>query len=380
MRMSAEERHRRILEVVERRGSVRVADLGAELGVAPVTARRDVEALAARGLLHRVHGSVSWPHLTNGSQDATPLMRAAAAVDGEGSGPVLGMLVPSATYYFAAVIRGAQAAATAVGARLALGISGYRPPEDATQMNRLMDSGVHGLLLTPSWEPDMPVPEQADRYVELGVPCVLVERRVPAVGTAAGLDRVCSDHMHGAFLAVRHLAALGHRRIALAAHISPTASLVRAGYLAALQALDLGEPLVPIIDTYPLEANPAAMDLAVDRLLEAVREHGVTGVLIHNDVDAIMLVQRLLDRGVQVPADLSVIAYDDEVAALADTPLTAVSPPKYEVGRAAVDLLLRRLAERRAPGMAAAEHPPREHLDLLPRLVIRKSCHAVDDR
>lgn len=368
--MSAEERHRRILEAVRQRGSMRVAELGAELGVAAVTARRDVEALAAQGLLRRVHGSVSWPRQASAMDGAHP-GAGTAAVFGERSGSelVLGMVIPSATYYFAAVVRGAQAAASAAGARLALGISGYRPSEDGAQVDRLLESGVNGLLITPSWEPDAPVPEQADRYASLGVPCVLVERRVPPVAAAADLDRVCSDHTHGAFLAVRHLVSLGHRRIALAAHLSPTASLVRAGYMASLDVLELGAPPVPVIDTYPVEANPAGMAAAVERLLSAVRDHGVTAVLVHNDVDAIMLVQELLDRGVHVPNDLSVIAYDDEVAALADTPLTAVSPPKYEVGQCAVELLLRRLSPAADESATA-----RRHLDLLPRLVVRDSC------
>ncbi|WP_228562299.1 substrate-binding domain-containing protein [Catenulispora rubra] len=367
--MSAEERRRRILETVRQRGTMRVTELGAELGVAPVTARRDVEALAGRGLVRRVHGSVSWPGHTEETQGASASAFVVGSGSGSGSGPVLGMVVPSAAYYFAAIVRGAQAAASAAGARLALGISGYQRSEDGIQVDRLLSSGVDGLLITPSWEPDAPVAAQADHFLALGVPCVLVERRVSATAAAAEMDRVCSDHTHGAFLAVRHLVSLGHRRIALAAHLSPTASLVRAGYLASLALLELGEPPVPIIDTYPAEANPEGMDAALERLINAVHDDGVTAVLVHNDEDAIKIVQSLADRGVQVPGDLSVIAYDNEVAALADTPLTAVSPPKYEVGTAAVELLLSRLSA--APDPAASA---RRHLDLLPRLVVRDSC------
>ncbi|RST10648.1 DeoR family transcriptional regulator, partial [Streptomyces sp. WAC05374] len=61
MRESAVVRHDRLLALVRERGTARVSDLAAQLGVSPVTARRDVEALASRGLLDRVHGQVSWP-------------------------------------------------------------------------------------------------------------------------------------------------------------------------------------------------------------------------------------------------------------------------------------------------------------------------------
>ncbi|MEV8105600.1 DeoR family transcriptional regulator, partial [Streptomyces sp. NPDC088135] len=86
MRESAAERHDRLLGLVRERGSARVSDLASLLGVSAVTARRDVEELAGRGLLDRVHGSVSWP------QEA----RAGGAA-GPGSprgGLVLGMLAP----------------------------------------------------------------------------------------------------------------------------------------------------------------------------------------------------------------------------------------------------------------------------------------------
>ncbi|NEA41383.1 DeoR family transcriptional regulator, partial [Streptomyces sp. SID11385] len=61
MREGVGERHDRLLNLVRERGSVRVADLAGLLGVSAVTARRDAEALASRGLLDRVHGAVSWP-------------------------------------------------------------------------------------------------------------------------------------------------------------------------------------------------------------------------------------------------------------------------------------------------------------------------------
>jgi DNA-binding LacI/PurR family transcriptional regulator len=68
--------------------------------------------------------------------------------------------------------------------------------------------------------------------------------------------------------------------------------------------------------------------------------------VLHSDVDALMLVQQLADSGIRVPQDCSVVAYDDVVAAFGGTPLTAVAPPKAEVGRVAAELLVQRLARR----------------------------------
>lgn len=74
MREGAAERHDRLLNLVRERGTVRVSDLADRLGVATVTARRDVEVLASRGLLERAHGSVSWP-----ADRGRPVRRWAAA-------------------------------------------------------------------------------------------------------------------------------------------------------------------------------------------------------------------------------------------------------------------------------------------------------------
>ncbi|MFI6605890.1 substrate-binding domain-containing protein [Streptomyces sp. NPDC050507] len=358
MRESATERHDRLLGLVRDRGSARVSDLASQLGVSPVTVRRDVEDLAGRGLLDRVHGSVSWP------QDAAPATGPAA-----GHGLVLGMLAPSATYYFAEVIRGAHEAAARAGARLILRISDYRPQEDQARTEGLLSAGAEGLLVAPGWQHPGDPSAFGDWISSLPVPTVLLERRPTAGSPLDGLDRVCSDHAHGVLLAVRHLVGLGHGAPLLMARAdSPTALAVRSGYVEALTVLGLRAPQ-DVIDSVPAELAPEAFEEAVQALREAVHSGVATAALIHNDVDAIQVVQRLAELGVRVPEDLALIAYDDEVAALADTPLTAVAPPKREVGRHATELLVERLGQ-------GGTDTPRRHLTLLPQLRVRDSCGA----
>lgn len=356
MRESAAERHDRLLGLVRDRGSARVSELASQLGVSPVTVRRDVEELAGRGLLDRVHGSVSWP------RDAG----SAPGPGGAGGGLVLGMLAPSATYYFAEVIRGAHEAAARAGARLILRISDYRPQEDHARTRGLLSAGAEGLLVAPGWQHPGDPSAFGDWISSLPVPTVLLERRPTAGSPLDGLDRVCSDHAHGVLLAVRHLVRLGHGAPLLMARAdSPTALAVRSGYAEALATLGLRVPQ-DVIESVPAEQAPEAFEDAVQALREAVGSGVATAALIHNDVDAIQVVQRLAELDVRVPQDLALIAYDDEVAALADTPLTAVAPPKREVGRHATELLVERLGQE-----AGA---PRRHLTLLPQLRVRDSC------
>ncbi|MDN3294852.1 substrate-binding domain-containing protein [Streptomyces ficellus] len=376
MRESAVERHDRLLALVRERGTARVSDLAAQLGVSPVTARRDVEALAGRGLLDRVHGQVSWPGSRGGAEYRPGAEPPAAA---PGSGPVLGLLAPSATYYFAEVIRGAREAAARAGARLILRISDYRPEDDRARTDGLLAAGAEGLLVAPGWRAPGDQAEHSDWIAGLPVPAVLLERRAAPGSALDGLDRVSSDHGHGVLLAVRHLAGLGHGAPLLVARAdSPTALAVRAGYAEALGALGLRAP-GPVIESVPAELDAAGFEEAVRALRSAVASGGASAALVHNDVDAIQMVQRLAELGVRVPQDLALIAYDDEVAALADIPLTAVAPPKRQVGRLATELLVERLARAAREGSAEGEDDadPRRHLALLPRLRVRASCGAA---
>ncbi|MFC1408244.1 LacI family DNA-binding transcriptional regulator [Streptacidiphilus sp. N1-12] len=344
---SIDGRRGRILGLVGERPHWRIADLAAELGVSAVTVRRDVETLAEAGLLDRSHGRVA-------------RLPAAGPGRASGAGLLLGMVVPSAGYYFAEVIRGARAAAEACGARLVLGISDYSPAGDAEQVGALVAAGVQGLLLTPNWTGGQPGPAEEAWLLGLGLPVVLVERGAGPGSALAALDRVCSDHAHGAAAAVRHLAGLGHRRIALLASPgTPTAGPIGTGYRTALRALGLDEP------------DP----VTGDGLAGAVGRGEVTAALVHTDADAIVLLRKLRAQGVRVPEELALIAYDDEIAALADVPLTAVAPPKRTIGTAALELLRLRIP---APGIGRRQREvPYRHLELLPELRIRASCGGL---
>ncbi|MGK4578788.1 substrate-binding domain-containing protein [Kitasatospora sp. HPMI-4] len=324
MTITAEERRARILEVVRELGTVRVMELAARIGTAPVTVRRDVAAMADSGLLRRSHGAVSLPRDTSSPGP-------------EGRPLVLGMLVPAVGSYFDEVIGGARAAAAAAGATLVLGIAPYDAADDRTQAEQLLDAGPDGLLLTPNWHPGVS-PGDTSWVRDLPVPAVLVERIAPADSAAAELDSVGSDHRHGVLLALRHLRALGHESVVLAAREDTwTAHQVRAGYADGIRLLGL-KPR-PVVDIHRPGLDSEAI---ATRIAEAVGQ-GVRAVLVHNDQEAIQLAPLLRARGLRAPDDLALISYDDVFAALAAPPLTAVAPPKRGVGATAVELMLRRI-------------------------------------
>jgi DNA-binding LacI/PurR family transcriptional regulator len=419
VRLSVTDRHERIVRLVREGGRLRVVDLAAALGVSPVTVRRDVEALASRGRVRRAHGSVAWagpgPSPAAGSRPAScgaPDREAPGAGHpaGDVRGPVVGMLVPAASGAYGAyaeVLRGAREAARAAGARLVVEVAdpgggrardgvrdgGSTPAEGdagtgtptsalaqrvgdagAAHIAALLAAGVDGLLLTPAWPgPDTRHGRGGDSApaaaLPPGVPAVLVERRAAPGTGEAELDRVCADHVHGACTAVRHLAAQGRRRIALLARPGvPETPLVTAGYRAGLAAEALTAPVHTAEDPADPD-DPAAFDRLLGELPALARAGAVDAVLVHSDTEAIVLLRLLRAHGLRVPEDVALVAYDDELAALADVPLTAVAPPRLDLGRTALRMLLERIAECPDRG----ERSPRRHVELLPRLRVRAS-------
>jgi predicted transcriptional regulator len=103
----AQQRHAYVLERLSAEGAVRVTDVVAGLGVSDGTVRRDLELLEQQGLLTRVRGGA-----VSVASAASPALSTVPTALAPGGGAVIGMLVPSTTYYYPEVIRGAQEAVT----------------------------------------------------------------------------------------------------------------------------------------------------------------------------------------------------------------------------------------------------------------------------
>lgn len=371
------ERQERILTLLRQRGRMRVADLARETAVSPVTARRDVEALARQGALRRSHGIAIALNAASGWADAPlePVAGRGMAAWRESRSlpaPLVGMVVPTAPYYYGDVIRGARAAVAEANGRLVVGISNYDLGEERAQIRQMHARGVHALLLTPAWPTGTCPAFETDRAARLGVPTVLVERRGILGSPVGELDRVCSAHAEGGYLAVRHLMESGRRNVALIARGSPTAAQLELGFHAALEHGGV-PPSARLVRTTRPQPEPAEIEATLAAVVQRACRGQVDAALVHTDQDAVQFVQLLRRHGLRVPDDFAVVAYDDELAAVADPPLTAIAPPRFAVGQAAARLALGRIAERyrTIPGTATA---PRRHLDLLPELRVRESC------
>ncbi|MDF2493016.1 MAG: transcriptional regulator [Microbacterium sp.] len=358
----AAERRAHILTSMERDGAVRIAQLTDELGAATVTLRRDLAQMEREGLLVRVHGGA----IPSTEPPALSTPNGTASVSETPTTGSIAVLVPSLNYYWPGVVRGMETAARRHGLHIQLRGASYELQDERPVLERLVRSGdVRGLIVAPNT--DTPHARDVVQWLaECGTPSVLVERDALTEPDGVPAESVTTDHALGAVLAARHLASLGHRKVGLVlSRFSPTSRKITAGWQAACEELGL-TPADHIETSLPDRHSPdfsAAVNTALDRALAS----GVTALLVHSDPEAMAFVDLALNRGISVPGDLSIVAYDDEVAQLFTPALTAVSPPRASVGETAVDLLASRMRD--------PERPVRRVM-LNPRLNVRDSTAA----
>jgi LacI family transcriptional regulator len=176
---------------------------------------------------------------------------------------------------------------------------------------------------------------------------------------------VCPDEESGAYLATRHLLALGHRLIAFACASSqnPMPGRREYGYRHAMD--DAG--LAPL----PIETAGCGPDHGRETALRLVAERpDVTAIIVRNDHTAFGVVNALRGRGIRIPEDMSVIGFDDiPLARFCHPPLTTLDMRPADTAKQALSRLL---------GLARGSARHGGGMEVVPtRLVVRESTGPV---
>ena len=194
-------------------------------------------------------------------------------------------------------------------------------------------------------------------------------KSIPVVVTGRDLDApgLCSlnfDNFNGGRIATQHLIDLGHREIAFITGDGehPDARERLRGYRAALTGAGIRFDSRLVAPGAFLEASGA---MAVDQLIQSKRRF--TAIFAANDQMAIGASLALQRRSLRVPADVSIVGFDDLPAAMyAMPPLSTVRQPAFEIGQLAAVCMLQLIAGE----TPSAEVPP-------PVLVARESARRL---
>jgi DNA-binding LacI/PurR family transcriptional regulator len=283
-----------------------------------------------------------------------------------GHAPLIGLLVPStANPMFGELAVHVEAAARdAHGYRVLLGNTHRDREQESRTFQDLIALGVRGVILASSRTDE----DHLEAAIGRGLAVVSYDRGGDG-DARSRIDHVSPDNRLASRLAVEHLVAHGHRRLALATPDIKTVSrsLKRDGFLDAARDAGLAADVRVIEGATGSgygDSHLADEGYAMAGRIAAMKDRP-TGIIAINDMMALGLMAGLRHAGLAVPADVSVIGMDNLVmTSYANPPLTTVEMPSAQMAQTMVAMVVERLAQ--------PDLPAREVL-FQPRLIERQS-------
>ena len=331
---------------INRADSVTVADVARAAQVSKSTAAR---VLSNRGSASQT----ARKKVLEAAEELGYYPNALARAMSEGRSKLIGAVIPDISIpFFSAVVRGLTDRMRAAGLEVIIINTDNNSTIEAHSLELLAMKRVDGLILAPVIADGSDI---ARTLAQRGLPIVLFDRRGPGL---ADLPLVALDHEEAARLATRHLIDLGHTQIAVATQVPdnaarlldstepatrPSALRLR-GYLLALQEAGIRADPALILDA-PYN-HLAAADAVAEQLAatNASALFATDSVVTHGSFQAL---QRL---GAEIPDDLSFIGFDDQDwTTLVSPQITVLNQPMHDLGQAAAELLIRRLAHPTEP-------------------------------
>ncbi len=242
---------------------------------------------------------------------------------------------PQANHFYSHIIAGVEAACRQMGINLMFAKLAVDKENYPLEIPPLLERGeVDGMLLVGAY-----IDEAFSRILDgRSCPVVLLDSySSPRTYTA-----VLSDNISGGYQATEYLIQKGHRKIGFAGghdRAYPSFRERREGYRKALAAYGIREE-------YLADCSMARCDAAsaVTRLIAQNRQ--ITGLVCVNDETAISGMYALIEAGISVPRQISIVGFDDIYLAETVVPsLSTMRVNKESMGKLAVRLLLDQVSQ-----------------------------------
>ncbi|HVT98364.1 MAG TPA: LacI family DNA-binding transcriptional regulator [Acidobacteriaceae bacterium] len=233
-------------------------------------------------------------------------------------------------------------------------------------LRMILERRAEGVIVIASW-----IFEEADLLADIEknhVPIVIVGRDL----TARRIPSVLVDNKAGGVVAMQHLVSLGHRRIAIVRGPEELFDSEPRWQGFRCAAAEAGIDLDPrLVFQLPNRLDPRSSFEGGVQFAKEIVSSGIsfTAVLAFDDLTALGMIRGLTEAGLRVPADCSVVGFDDILPAAVATPgLTTIRQPLEEMGQLAAERLLATLN----PSDSDKKRYPRLQM-LAPQLVVRAS-------
>jgi LacI family transcriptional regulator len=268
----------------------------------------------------------------------------------------LALIIPDITNpYFSDLTRGFQDTADEKGYLVVLCNTDRSLDREKRFLETMWQQRVEGIVLNPS----KVTAKDLLQIVKARIPVVMIGSQVEQ----NDFDKIMVDNVRGGYDAVHYLCGLGHKRIGLVCGLRTTSSSLQRyqGYLEALSknSLPFDEQLV------------AEGEITYDGGYQCIRQllslsSPPTAIFATSDIMALGAKAGIEDAGFRIPADISVIGFDDIPDVSRTRPrLTTIAQPKYQMGQVAAGILFEQIDSNNTL--------PRRKVILEHTLVVRES-------
>jgi len=249
---------------------------------------------------------------------------------------LFGLVIPAVTNpIYARMVYAIEERAFELGYDVLIAHTLNKPEREEHILRRFLSRRVDGLFITPVYRFEA----EARIYQEIvvrNVPTVLLGSPAPFCKSFPAIE---TEELVASYHAAKHLIGLGHKKIAYLTGptAAPWAHERFEGFRRALREanLDLDDKLVFQAGATIEDGTKAALQM----LNEGARP---TAIMAVSDLVAIGCAETLLQQGVKIPDDISVVGFGNVLAAeYFRVPLTTVRQPKFRLGIAAVETMMK---------------------------------------
>ncbi|HGY9595328.1 substrate-binding domain-containing protein [Vibrio campbellii] len=250
----------------------------------------------------------------------------------------IGMLVTTSTNpFFGEVVKGVERSCYQKGYSLILCNTEGDNERMRESINTLLQKRVDGLILMCSSLEGERI-DVFERYPD--IPVVVMDWG-PMLFTS---DKIQDNSLRGGYLAAKYLIDCGHKEVGCITGplIKHQAQMRYEGYKRAMLEAELEFNAHWIVESdFECEGGYQAFKKMVER------GPLPSSIFVSNDMMAMGVINAANELGIQIPEQLSIIGYDDiHIAKFMSPSLTTIHQPKYRLGQAAVETLLRKLDEK----------------------------------
>lgn len=273
----------------------------------------------------------------------------------------IGVTVPNVTdSFYAELLQGLEDGASEFGFNTIQCSTKNILAKEKSSIDLLRNKGVDGLIIASAENEDPNIKS----IIDDGFPLVMVNRRLTGKQYCDMVDYVVPDNLLGADMAVEHLYRLGHRRIGVITGL-PNTSTGKERTEGAKRFLKNNGIKIESKLFVNGGWNKEIAYSATNKLLKLPDKP--TAIFAASDEMALAAREAILDAGLNIPSDMALIGFDNIAPAqYRGIDLSSVGIKTYEMGEAAIKILIEKVERRTSPMV--------NKVTMKPELFIRKTC------